>query len=163
MSSNQCRRLLTRLQLHHLAGVGHLMGSAIHAPLSQWMYLQIRSALLAMTNLIRSLETAFSSTISIATTLRQHVQRIDHYMADVTRTRRDNHVTHSALPARVLEESTEAKAQADCQHAIVSFAHSSCTGLLTRSRRRRTSHRTLTPRYHQILTLNSPYTLKNNR
>ncbi|RJE24628.1 hypothetical protein PHISCL_03052 [Aspergillus sclerotialis] len=88
--------------LHHLAGVGHLLASVIHSPLSQWMYLQVRSALLAITGLVRSLETALNSAIDISSKLRGHVQRIDQYMTHALK-KEEGHVLHSALPADLLD------------------------------------------------------------
>lgn len=85
--------------LHHLAGVGHLLGSVIQTPLSHWTYLQVRNVLLAMADLLSSLESTMSFTPGIAEKLRDHVKRIDQYMtaAAVDRSRRAQ-VWHTALP-----------------------------------------------------------------
>lgn len=84
-----------RLQLHHLAGVGHLLGSVIHSPLSQWTYLQVRNILLSLADLLQGLESALSSqSIDIAQRLRSHVSRIDAYMTDAAKARREIGVNH---------------------------------------------------------------------
>ncbi|WVN85559.1 uncharacterized protein L203_100707 [Cryptococcus depauperatus CBS 7841] len=67
--------------LHHLAGVGHLLASIIHSPLSPSVYLHVRTILLSMADLLSSLETSLTNTTGIAPKLRDHVERIDRYMA----------------------------------------------------------------------------------
>jgi len=51
-----------------------------------------------MADLVSSLETAIRSTVGIAPRLRDHVKRIDCYMADAARTGKGEHILHSALP-----------------------------------------------------------------
>lgn len=85
------------MQLHHLAGVGHLLGSVIQSPLSQWTYLQVRNVLLAMVDLLASLE-ACSSTEGSSARLKAHIQRIDAYMTNAARERQGDKVYHNALP-----------------------------------------------------------------
>lgn len=70
--------------LHHLAGVGHLLASIIHSPLSPAAYLHVRTVLLSMANLLSSLESHLTSTGGIAPKLREHVERIDRYMTSAT-------------------------------------------------------------------------------
>ncbi|KAL7423713.1 hypothetical protein Q5752_001295 [Cryptotrichosporon argae] len=67
--------------LHHLAGVGHLLGSVIQSPLSPWSYLQVRHVLLAMADLLSSLEAVLTNVPGISDKLRAHVSRIDQYMS----------------------------------------------------------------------------------
>jgi len=83
--------------MHHLAGVGHLLGSVIQSPLSQWTYLQVRNVLLAMVDLLASLE-ANSSTEGGSARLKAHIQRIDAYMTNAAREKQGKEVYHSALP-----------------------------------------------------------------
>lgn len=83
--------------MHHLAGVGHLLGSVIQSPLSQWTYLQVRNVLLAMVDLLASLE-ACSSTEGGSARLKAHIQRIDAYMTNAARERQGDKVYHNALP-----------------------------------------------------------------
>ncbi|TYJ57640.1 hypothetical protein B9479_001722 [Cryptococcus floricola] len=68
--------------LHHLAGVGHLLASIIHSPLSPSGYMHVRNVLLCLADLLRSLESHLTSTNGIAPKLREHVERIDRYMAN---------------------------------------------------------------------------------
>ena len=84
-------------QMHHLAGVGHLLGSVIQSPLSQWTYLQVRNVLLAMVDLLASLE-ANTSTEGGSARLKAHIQRIDAYMTNAAREKQGKEVYHSALP-----------------------------------------------------------------
>ncbi|OXG52380.1 nuclear protein [Cryptococcus neoformans] len=70
--------------LHHLAGVGHLLASIIHSPLSPAAYLHVRTVLLSMADLLSSLESHLTSTGGIAPKLREHVERIDRYMTTAT-------------------------------------------------------------------------------
>jgi hypothetical protein len=64
-------------QLHHLAGVGHLLASVIKSPLSPWGYLQARSVLLALADLLAIFETSLSSDVKMSSKIRTHVERID--------------------------------------------------------------------------------------
>ncbi|ORY24688.1 hypothetical protein BCR39DRAFT_566546 [Naematelia encephala] len=73
--------------LHHLAGVGHLLGSVIQSPLSHQTYLQVRGVLLGMADLLGSLESCLSSAAGIAVKLRSHVHRIDRYMTEAAQER----------------------------------------------------------------------------
>ncbi|KAL7785414.1 hypothetical protein V8C43DRAFT_154724 [Trichoderma afarasin] len=92
-------RSTSTAMIHHLAGVGHILGYVITAPLSQWTFIQVRSALLAMADLISSLETAIKSSSGIALRLRNHVARIDTYMTEAVKNSRRNQVIHSAIPS----------------------------------------------------------------
>jgi len=85
------------IKMHHLAGVGHLLGSVIQSPLSQWTYLQVRNVLLAMVDLLASLE-ANTSTEGGSARLKAHIQRIDAYMTNAAREKQGKEVYHSALP-----------------------------------------------------------------
>jgi hypothetical protein len=64
-------------QLHHLAGVGHLLASVIKSPLSPWGYLQARSVLLALADLLAIFETSLSSDVKMSSKIRRHVERIE--------------------------------------------------------------------------------------
>lgn len=79
--------------------MGHLLGGVIQSPLSHWSYLQVRHILLAMADLLGSLESSLSFVPGIADKLRDHVLRIDQYMtsAALERSRRAQ-VFHNALP-----------------------------------------------------------------
>lgn len=64
-------------QLHHLAGVGHLLASVIKSPLSPWSHLQARSALLALADLLAIFETSLRSDVKMSSKIRRHVERIE--------------------------------------------------------------------------------------
>lgn len=67
----------------------------IHSPLSQWTYLQVRNILLSLADLLQGLESALSSqSIDIAQRLRSHVSRIDAYMTDAAKARREIGINH---------------------------------------------------------------------
>ncbi|KLT45607.1 hypothetical protein CC85DRAFT_240399 [Cutaneotrichosporon oleaginosum] len=86
--------------MHHLAGVGHLLGSVIQSPLSPWSYLQVRNVLLAMADLVGGLESSLSNIQGIANKLRDHIFRIDQYMTSAAMDhQRRSHVYHNALPS----------------------------------------------------------------
>ncbi|EIW72836.1 hypothetical protein TREMEDRAFT_26656 [Tremella mesenterica DSM 1558] len=85
--------------LQHLAGVGHLLGSVIQRPLSQWTYLQVRNVLLAMADLLTTLESSLSQAAGLAQKLKSHVSRIDQYMTTAAfQHSQQSQVYHSALP-----------------------------------------------------------------
>ncbi|BEI87113.1 hypothetical protein CcaverHIS002_0704590 [Cutaneotrichosporon cavernicola] len=84
--------------MHHLAGVGHLLGSVIQSPLSPWAYLQVRNVLITMANLVSDLETSLSNIQGIGNKLKDHVNRIDQYMHATADHQRRAHVYHSTLP-----------------------------------------------------------------
>lgn len=86
--------------MHHLAGIGHLLGSVIQSPLSQWTYLQVRNVLLAMVDLLASLESVLTTSTEEggSARLKAHVARIDQYMTNAALERQQSQVYHSALP-----------------------------------------------------------------
>ncbi|GMK60090.1 hypothetical protein CspeluHIS016_0903070 [Cutaneotrichosporon spelunceum] len=84
--------------MHHLAGVGHLLGSVIQSPLSPWSYLQVRNVLITMANLVSGLETSLTNIQGIGNKLKDHVNRIDQYMHTTAEHQRRAHVYHNTLP-----------------------------------------------------------------
>lgn len=72
-------RAASTAMLHHLAGVGHLLASAIKSPLSPWGYLQARSVLLAIADLLAIFETSLTSKVPMSARIRKHVQMLDEH------------------------------------------------------------------------------------
>jgi len=66
--------------LHHLAGIGSILGSAFEERLSQQSYTMLRSSLLGLANLLANLEVDFCCPAGTADRLRAQVSRIDEYM-----------------------------------------------------------------------------------
>jgi hypothetical protein len=77
------------LQLHHLAGVGHLLGSVIHKPLSTWTYLQVRNILLVLADFLAKMESGRAAAAGLSTRLRSQISRIDRFMSHTARDRQD--------------------------------------------------------------------------
>jgi hypothetical protein len=73
-------RAMSAPLLHHLAGIGSILGSMIEGPLSKSSYFQVRSVLLAMADLLASLEVGIARTVGATERLRSHITRIDEYM-----------------------------------------------------------------------------------
>lgn len=74
--------LLMRLpQLHHLAGIGLILGRAVQGPLSQTSFLGVRNVLLSLADLLAGLESGLSFAAGTSERLRKHVERIDKCMA----------------------------------------------------------------------------------
>lgn len=67
--------------LYHLEGIGSILGSVFEEPLSEPKYLQVRSVLLAMAQLLAHLDITIRSTGVASERLRSQVARIDEYMA----------------------------------------------------------------------------------
>ena len=65
--------------MHHLGGIGAILGSVFEEPLSEADYNLVRSVLLAMAQLLSNLEGMHSSA-SASENLRMQVARIDEYM-----------------------------------------------------------------------------------
>lgn len=86
------------LQLHHLAGVGHLLGGVIQSPISYVNYLHVRTVLLAMVQLLSQLESTLNAAQGIADKLRDHVSRIDQYMTAAAVESRRDQVYHRVMP-----------------------------------------------------------------
>lgn len=78
--------------------MGHLLGSIIQSPLSQHTYLRVRTVLLALADMLASLESALSSAADIATRLRAHVSRIDNYMTEAALQQHNNIQIPMAIP-----------------------------------------------------------------
>ncbi|KAL6893040.1 fungal-specific transcription factor domain-containing protein [Trichoderma longibrachiatum] len=66
--------------LHHLGGIGAILGSVFEEPLSEAEYSRVRSVMLAMARLLENLETIHHSS-SASEKLRSQVSRIDEYMS----------------------------------------------------------------------------------
>lgn len=72
-------RAISSPLLHHLAGIGSILGSVFEEPISETAYQQVRVVLLALAQLLENLEHGIHSTTS-AQRLRDLVARIDSYM-----------------------------------------------------------------------------------
>ena len=107
--SLNCTRL-KRQKLHHLASVGHLLGTVIHTPLSQWSFLQVRNVLSALADLLAGLELALSLTSDISIKLKAHVSKIDGYMASAALEAQREQVYHLPRPYQ-MSDSHERTAQ----------------------------------------------------
>lgn len=66
--------------MHHLGGIGQILGSVLEERLSEPDYNRVRSVMLAMAQLLSNLEGMHSS-VSASASLRTRVARIDEYMA----------------------------------------------------------------------------------
>lgn len=67
--------------LHHLAGIGSILGSVFEEPLSEPEYQRVRSVLLTLAQLLANLDLSFSSTGTASERVISQVARIDEYMA----------------------------------------------------------------------------------
>ena len=65
--------------LHHLAGIGSLLGEIFEEMVSEEEYRQVRAVLEAMTSLLQNLE---QGRVGVSGRLRNLVQRVDGYMAE---------------------------------------------------------------------------------
>ncbi|KFY39550.1 hypothetical protein V495_05891 [Pseudogymnoascus sp. VKM F-4514 (FW-929)] len=75
-------RAISSPLLYHLAGIGSILGSVMEGPLSESSYLQARTVLLAMADLLSNLEIGMTRTSGATQRLRLQVTRIDEYMAE---------------------------------------------------------------------------------
>lgn len=66
--------------LHHLAGIGSVLGSAIEGRLTEPSYYQIRAVLLDMADLLANLEVGLSHSTGTSDRLRSIILGIDQYM-----------------------------------------------------------------------------------
>lgn len=78
-------RAISAPLLHHLAGIGTLLGSVIERPISDHAYTQVRQILLDMARLLSLLEDGLQQAADARGTpsasLKSHIERIDNYMA----------------------------------------------------------------------------------
>lgn len=78
-------RAISTPLLHHLAGIGSLLGSVIGRPISEHLYTQVRQVLLDMARLFALLEEGVQQTADARgnpnASLKSHIDKIDHYMA----------------------------------------------------------------------------------
>ena len=72
-------RAISSPLLHHLAGIGSILGSVFEEPMSELAYEQVRVVLLALAQLLENLERGIHATKS-AQRLRDLVAQIDDYM-----------------------------------------------------------------------------------
>ncbi|KAL2787879.1 fungal-specific transcription factor domain-containing protein [Aspergillus keveii] len=67
--------------LHHLAGIGYILGSVMEGSLSESSYQRVRTLLLEMADLLHRLESGLRQSTGTSERLRAQVGRIDEYMA----------------------------------------------------------------------------------
>ena len=72
-------RAISSPLLHHLAGIGSILGSVFEEPITEHAYEQIRVVLLALAQLLENLDDSIHDTKS-AQRLRELVTQIDAYM-----------------------------------------------------------------------------------
>jgi hypothetical protein len=66
--------------IYHLAGIGMILASVMEGPLSEAGYQKVKNILLAIADLLESLESGLSRAADISQGLRAQVERIDQYM-----------------------------------------------------------------------------------
>ncbi|KAL6232837.1 hypothetical protein BDW75DRAFT_11623 [Aspergillus navahoensis] len=66
--------------LHHLAGIGYILGSVMEGSLSEISYQRVRTLLLEMADLLHRLESGLRRPTGTSERLRAQVSRIDEYM-----------------------------------------------------------------------------------
>ncbi|KAL4910493.1 hypothetical protein BDW74DRAFT_64 [Aspergillus multicolor] len=66
--------------LHHLAGIGYILGSVMEGSLSEASYQRVRTLLLEMADLLHRLESGLRRSTGTSERLKAQVQRIDEYM-----------------------------------------------------------------------------------
>lgn len=74
-------RAISSPLLYHLAGIGSILGQImVKGPLSESAYLQVRTALSNMAELLAGLEHSMARHVGASTRLRTLISGIDHYM-----------------------------------------------------------------------------------
>ncbi|KAL4781657.1 fungal-specific transcription factor domain-containing protein [Aspergillus varians] len=66
--------------LHHLAGIGYILGSVMEGSLSEASYKRVRTLLLQMADLLHRLESGLRRSTGTSERLKAQVSRIDEYM-----------------------------------------------------------------------------------
>ncbi|KAL2871227.1 putative C6 transcription factor [Aspergillus lucknowensis] len=66
--------------LHHLAGIGYILGSVMEGSLSETSYQRVRTLLLEMADLLHRLESGLRRSTGTSERLKSQVGRIDEYM-----------------------------------------------------------------------------------
>ncbi|KAJ5825565.1 hypothetical protein N7474_002703 [Penicillium riverlandense] len=89
--------------LHHLGGIGYILGSVMEGNLCESSYIRVRTLLLEMANLLQRLETGLHRAAGAHERLRSQVDRIDAYM----RTSRLLDITAASNAMQVSDEKTE--------------------------------------------------------
>ncbi|KAJ6095866.1 hypothetical protein N7486_006612 [Penicillium sp. IBT 16267x] len=85
-------RAISSPLLHHLGGIGYILGSVMEGSLSDVSYQRVRTLLLDMANLLHRLEAGLHRAAGASERLRSQVDRIDGYM------RTSRSVNPSAIP-----------------------------------------------------------------
>ena len=97
-------RAISSPLLHHLAGIGSILGSVIERPISEHSYLLVRTILLAMADLLESLESGMHNASPASESLKKHINRIDEYMAKHRSTQVANRPEMNNLKIETLEQ-----------------------------------------------------------
>jgi hypothetical protein len=75
-----CLRAISAPLLHHLAGIGSILGFFLEEPLSGSIYAQVRSVLLSMVQLLSSIDSGCKFNTDASERLRSLANRIDDFM-----------------------------------------------------------------------------------
>ena len=94
-------RAISSPLLYHLAGIGSVLGSAmIENPLSEADYLQVRTALLGIADLLARLENTTSRNVGANSRLRNLITRIDRFMISQRRQKSPSYSLPSSVPGQ---------------------------------------------------------------
>jgi hypothetical protein len=82
-------RAISSPLLHHLAGIGSVLGSVFEDPLSEADYMRVRALLMSMADVLSNLQAGLFCPAGASERLKSNVTRIDEYMQSC-RKQRDN-------------------------------------------------------------------------
>ncbi|KAL3443211.1 fungal-specific transcription factor domain-containing protein [Aspergillus insuetus] len=85
--------------LHHLAGIGYILGSVMEGSLSESSYQRVRTLLLEMADLLHRLESGLRQSTGTSERLRAQVGRIDEYMATQWTSTSTSNIPQAPAPA----------------------------------------------------------------
>ena len=78
-------RAISSPLLHHIGGIGNILGSTFEQPMCEKEYSAVRAVLLSMAQLLANVDTSVGSSQSASERLRSQISRVDEYMASVRR------------------------------------------------------------------------------
>ncbi|KAJ5436965.1 hypothetical protein N7445_007850 [Penicillium cf. griseofulvum] len=109
--------------LHHLGGIGYILGSVMEGNLSEVSYTRARTLLLEMADLLQRLETGLHRASGVGERLRSQVERIDGYMRTSFL-----HRTSSSSTTQVIDSNPEL-AVPECEQGTPTLGASPGAGL----------------------------------
>lgn len=117
-------RAISSPLLHHLAGIGSILGSVFEDRLSERDYLRVRAVLISMIDILARLEAGLHFPAGASERLRTNVTRIDEYMQTCRKNRESENSAHANWNNQPISSAPNMQPPAEAPEAQSNFVQS---------------------------------------